>query len=205
MVLDLCVCDIFPRLDLPTRLIVLIHARENWRPSNTGHLARLALRNSKVVVRKDPIDYAHTATLVGDPKNAVVLFPRENAQALTPELVASLPRPLTLICPDGSWRQASKMVVRDPVLRALPRVFLPFSGRASVYRLRVETRPEGLATFEAIARALGAIEGAEVAERLEQAFRIYTDRALWARGRLSLAEAKASLAGTVFAESAKKS
>jgi DTW domain-containing protein YfiP len=73
---------------------------------------------------------------------------------------------------------------------------LPASGEPSVYRLRVETREEGLATFEAIARVLGVIEGDDVRDQLEKAVRIFTDRLLWARGRLPLAEAAQSLLGT---------
>ena len=53
-----------------------------------------------------------------------------------------------------------------------------------------------MATFEAMARALGVLEGDKVRVQLEDAFRIFTDRLLWARGRLPFAEAAESLRAT---------
>jgi DTW domain-containing protein YfiP len=196
MVEDLCVCEVFPSLKLKTRVVTLIHHKEYWKPSNTGHLVRIALENSLVKVRRDPINYVETAHLLQPEAVNLALFPSKDSQELSPKFIRSLKGPINLIVPDGSWRQASKMIVRDPVLRGLPRVFLPASGEPSVYRLRVETREEGLATFEAIARVLGVIEGDDVRDQLEKAFRIFTDRLLWARGRLPLAEAAQSLLGT---------
>ena len=196
MVEDLCVCAVFPSLKLKTRVVTLIHHREYWKPSNTGHLVRIALENSLVKVRRDPINYLETAHLLKPDMVNLALFPSGDSQELSPKFVRSLSGPVNLIVPDGSWRQASKMIVRDPVLRGLPRVFLPASGEPSQYRLRVETREEGLATFEAIARVLGVLEGDPVRKQLEEGFKIFTDRLLWARGRLPLAEAAPSLRGT---------
>lgn len=196
MAVDLCVCEVFPRFKLETRIVTLIHHREYWKPSNTGHLAGLALENSLVKVRRDPINYTETAHLFHPDHTNLVLFPSDDAEVLTPKFLRKLKRPITLVVPDGSWRQASKMVARDPVLRALPRVVIPAGGAPSVYRLRVETRVEGMATFEAIARALGCIEGSEIQKALEDSFRVLTDRLLWARGRLPIAEAVYSLKNT---------
>ena len=41
-----------------------------------------------------------------------------------------------------------------------------------------------MATLEAIARALGILEGAWVREALEQLFRVMVERTLWLRGTL---------------------
>jgi hypothetical protein len=41
--------------------------------------------------------------------------------------------------------------------------------------------------MEAIARALGLLEGPHVQEALERVFRIVVERALWARGTLATA------------------
>lgn len=183
MTIDTCVCEDFPHFTLPTRVSVWIHAREYWKPSNTGHLARLGLSNSMVMIRRNPIDYEKEIPLVADGYTNIVLFPSENAKVLDQDFIASISGPINLVVTDGSWRQASKMVSRHPRLRSLPRVFLPV-GAPSEYRLRVETRPEGMATFEAIARALGVLEGKRVQESLEQGFRLVTDRILRTRGRL---------------------
>ena len=62
------------------------------------------------------------------------------------------------------------------------------TGDPSVYRLRSEPREGGLATFEAIVRALCILEGERAAE-LEQTmlklFNIMVERTCWLRGTLS--------------------
>lgn len=57
-------------------------------------------------------------------------------------------------------------------------------GPPSIYRLRQETQAGGLATLEAIARALGILEGASIQRELERVLRIMVERTLWARGAL---------------------
>ncbi len=52
----------------------------------------------------------------------------------------------------------------------------------TMYRLRHETRDGGLATIEAIARALGVLEGGHVRSALEKVFRAMVERTLWSRG-----------------------
>jgi DTW domain-containing protein YfiP len=110
------------------------------------------------------------------------LFPGEGATPLV-EFVGSS-KAVSLIVPDGTWRQASKVQHRVPCLANVPLVSLP-KGPASKYRLRHETRDDGLATMEAIARALGVLEGQATQEALEHVFCMMVDRALWARGELA--------------------
>jgi DTW domain-containing protein YfiP len=45
-----------------------------------------------------------------------------------------------------------------------------------------------LATLEAVALALGILEGAAVADALMRVYRIMTERTLWTNGRISAAE-----------------
>jgi DTW domain-containing protein YfiP len=65
----------------------------------------------------------------------------------------------------------------------VPCVTLP-PDVASIYRLRAEAHGHGLATIEAIARALGILEGAHAREALERVFRAMVERTLWARGTI---------------------
>ena len=89
--------------------------------------------------------------------------------------------------PDGTWRQASKVRQRVPGLRDVPCVSLP-PDEPSIYRLRAEAHGHGLATIEAIARALGILEGLHVRHALEQVFRAMVERTLWSRGELATAD-----------------
>jgi DTW domain-containing protein len=173
-----CVCALAPHLQIRTRLLLLLHDDEAKKPTNTGRLAALCCANSQVLVRgrrNEPLDLSF---LVG--QNAVVLCPDETATVARP--VAG---PLTLIVPDGSWRQASKMPRREPMLRDLPRITLPpLSPRLPA--LRRETKDNGLPTFVAIAHALGLIEDPAIERALLAFYDVVAERIVRARqGQLS--------------------
>jgi len=168
-----CVCALMPRLHTRTRLLVILHAAEAKKPTNTGRLAALCSDNSQVLVRgrrNEPLDLGFLAG-----QNAVVLCPDESATLLQRATL-----PLTLVVPDGSWRQASKMPRREPMLRDLPRVRLPaLTPRAPA--LRRETKDQGLATFVAIAHALGIIEDPALEQTLLEFYDVVAERIVRAR------------------------
>ena len=189
---SLCVCALLPRLATRTRLLLVIHHFEARKPSNTGLLAAECLPNHQVVVRgleegagrtEEPLD-------LGPPTRPLLLFPAPDALPLD-EVVRHArgdERPVTLIVPDGNWRQAGKVRQRVAGLRDVPCVVLPPEPAApTTYRLRSEPHPQGMATLEAIARALGILEGnagREVRAALEEVFLVVVERTLWSRGLL---------------------
>lgn len=178
---DLCLCDLIPVIQMETKLIVIVGKRESSVPTNTGRLAALAIPNCVTLIRGDierPYDLAEH---LPEGNHHMLLYPSPEAEVLTPEYVATLKRPITLVVPDGNWRQANKMRRRDPVMYSLPVVKIP-AGVATKYRVRKESQAEGLATIEAIARALGAIEGQNVQDQLERLFNIMVTRTLASRG-----------------------
>jgi DTW domain-containing protein YfiP len=177
---QLCICALIPspKIETRTRLVLFIHRYEDRKPTNTGRLATECLANSEVFVRGH--DTAPSAPFVCDPSSrALLLFPHEDAKPLAPPAPGDLP--VTLIVPDGTWRQASKVRKRVPGLRDMPCVSLPL-GAPSIYRLRSEAHETGLATIEAIARAMDILEGAHVGRALELVFRAMVERTLWSRG-----------------------
>jgi DTW domain-containing protein YfiP len=186
---SLCVCALIPRIETRTRLVLVIHKSEYRKPTNTGRLAAECLVGSVVVVRGNmgepsPLFVAPAGT------QPVLLFPHEESVSLA--LVAERARrrptePVTLIVPDGTWRQASKIRQRVPGLRDVPCASLPLE-EPSIYRLRAEAHPTGLATIEAIARAMGVLEGPHVREQLERVFRAMVERTLWSRGEVETAD-----------------
>jgi len=177
---SLCVCALLPRFETRTRVVLVIHRYEHRKPSNTGRLAIECLPNSEVVVRGH--EAQPSAPLSFDPASQpLLLFPHEDAPPL--ERLAGGGRPVTLVVPDGTWRQASKVRQRVPGLRDVPCVSLP-PDVPSIYRLRAEAHGHGLATLEAIARALGILEGPEVRASLERVLRAMVERTLWARGTI---------------------
>ena len=179
----LCICTLIPRLTPRTRVAVVLHHREARKPTNTGQFAARCLERSSVTIIGER-DHPYDLPPIGDHELPLVLFPDDDAQPIAS--YRGSPRPIVLFVPDGTWRQASKLPRRIAALSALPRVTLPDAGRTA-YQLRSEVREGGLATFEAIARALAVLEG-DAGPAIEQAmtavFRIMVDRTLWLRGAL---------------------
>ena len=66
----------------------------------------------------------------------------------------------------------------------MPRVKIGKPDRAK-FHLRAQHRPEGMATLQAIAHALGVIEGDGVKAQLMKLYDLRVERTLLARGRLS--------------------
>jgi DTW domain-containing protein YfiP len=181
---SLCVCALIPspRLETRTRLVLFIHRGEDRKSTNTGRIAAECLANSEVFVRGD---HAHPSEPLTWKRTSqpVLLFPHEDARPLA-ELAANTVGPITLVVPDGNWRQASKVRRRVPGVSELPCAWLPATAR-STYRLRTESRAAGLATLEAIARAMGILEGMHIQRALERVFRALVERTLWARGAVA--------------------
>jgi DTW domain-containing protein YfiP len=181
---SLCVCALIPRIETRTRVLLVIHFAEDRKPTNTGRLATECLVNSEVVVRGHRGDAAAPLPIASG-STPVLLYPAEDAVPLA-ELAPTLGKtPITLIVPDGNWRQAAKVRQRVPGLREVPCATLPASkAKPSMYRLRSEAHEHGLATIEAIARALGILEDEAVEAALERPFRAMVERTLWVRGDL---------------------
>lgn len=189
----MCICALAPRLDLATRVVIFMHASEIPRTTNTARPALLALANSEIRVRgvrEEPVD---ALDLIADPATEpLLLYPTEDAEDLTPALADSLRqagRRATLVVPDGSWRQGAKVQARTPGIVAMRRVRLPEGGPGE-YFLRTAPHPGWLSTYEAIARALGVIEGDEVRETLMDYFHLKIDRMRWARSDILEADVR---------------
>src|SRR5580658_5324854 len=178
----LCLCGEIVPLILATRVTLYMHWRERFRATNTGWLACLALPNSEIRLRGARVQEFRTAE-AAPLKNALLLFPTEDAVELTPEWLARQPRPVTLVVPDGSWNQAKKVPYRESGVAGIPNVKLAI-GAPSCYRLRHSPHVQNLSTLETIARALGVIEGREVQESLESLFLKMVERRLWSMGQL---------------------
>jgi DTW domain-containing protein YfiP len=179
---SLCMCAQMPRLDLKTRVVLIVHAKELKRTTNTGRLAHQCLSNSAMYIRgqgRAQLDLS-ALTSAGNYRS-LVFFPSDDAVELTAEFVQQDPRPIQLIVPDGNWRQAAKVPNRHPELAGLPRVRITAANQAK-HHLRAESTPYGMSTLEAVARALGVIESREIFEKLYSVYGEKLKRTLKARG-----------------------
>jgi DTW domain-containing protein len=164
-----CVCELMVPLALETRVVLIMHYKELPKTTATGPMALAALENSELHVhgrQGQPVELDH---LHDEQRRVLVLFPQAGAEPLSEVFRSEDARPVTLVVPDGSWRQASRIARRiGAVARAQP-VTLP-PGPATRWGVRRENHPAGLATFEAIARALGYLESEAVRLELESSF-----------------------------------
>lgn len=184
MHLELCICALIEPIEIRTRVVVIMHAKEEGKSSNSGRLVPLALRSGEVRVRGRKAAPMSQQGLVDPGHLNLVLYPADDAKVLAPEWLEADGRPVSLFVPDGNWRQAKRVARREPSLVDLQRVILP-PGPPSRYRLRSHPDPKRVSTFEAIARALGIIEGPKVQAHLEGVFDLLVERTLWTRGELS--------------------
>jgi DTW domain-containing protein YfiP len=176
-----CLCALIPRLEFKTRIVVVMHYREWSKTTATAPLFALAAPSCEIRLRgrkEAPFD---AEGIILPERRTLLLYPSEDAEELSPSLIAEDPRPITLVVPDGSWRQASKIAQREPTLQNLSQVVLPDMG-PSRYRLRNEPKEGGLSTFEAMARALRVLEGEAIYQRLDTLFTTMVERTLSTRG-----------------------
>jgi tRNA-uridine aminocarboxypropyltransferase len=172
LLFEICVCSILPCVVARTEIVLIRHITELLLTSNTGRFAHLALPKSTIFAYGggDRFDPAPLAA----PRTALLYC-------------SGPPRPLPfvpdrLIVLDGSFRQARRMYKRIPELRALPELSLP-APLITPTRLRQPTRAEGMSTIEAVAAALAALEGAELAAPLWALHAELVSRADRVRGR----------------------
>jgi DTW domain-containing protein YfiP len=149
-----CICDRIPRIETRTRFVILRHAWELDKGSNTGRIAHLALPNSVVHdigLKDQPFDPGWI------PERAALLFPD-----VARDVHES---PETVVVLDGTWGQAKRMVHRNEALWRLPRLRLDTPPERR--RLRTPPRVEGMSTIEAMAQVLARYEDADKARELD--------------------------------------
>lgn len=186
--LDRCICKLITSLDLKTKIALVIHRKELKRTTNTGQLALKCLVNSEIRIRGEqnckPLDLSDLLTAN---YQTYLFFPSDDAVELTSELVQSSPLPIQLIVPDGNWRQASKVFSRHPELKLLIKVKISNVNTSNLH-LRTEHTPEGMATLQAIALALGIIEGPNVQKILLDLYDAKLKQTLIGRGKQKFLE-----------------
>ncbi|HKO51411.1 MAG TPA: DTW domain-containing protein [Polyangiaceae bacterium] len=169
---EICVCSVLPRIEARTEIVLIRHITEQLMTSNTGRFAALSLSKSRILA------YGGGDTFDPTPLRApgtALLYCSGPARPLpfVPE---------RLIVLDGSFRQARRMYKRVAELRDLPEFSLP-APPITPTRLRQPTQPEGMSTIEAIAAALAALEGPELAAPLWALHAELVSRADRMRGR----------------------
>lgn len=151
-----CYCAHLAPVAARSRLLVLQHPREHEKAIGTAKIAALGLTDARIAVGVDFAQDAGVRAALRDPdRPAVLLYPGPGARDLARERPDG---PVTLVVIDGTWHQARSLWRHNPWLSELPRyAFEP--PRPSDYRIRREPKAQYVSTVEAVALALGALEG----------------------------------------------
>lgn len=171
-----CVCGSVLAVPTRTEVVVVRHARESFKSTGTARIASLAMPNLRILDFNDDAEPARTELSQGLPEGTFVLFPTDDAAA--PWDGAAVKRLLVL---DGTWRQTRRMYGKLPALHGLPKLALPEKA-ARVLRLRDSKFEAGRSTLEAIAEAIGLLEGEAVAAPLHALHATHVERVFRARG-----------------------
>jgi DTW domain-containing protein len=175
--LEICICDVVPRVTTRVEVLIVQHVTETRLTSNTGRLAALSLSNARLIEYGGGEPFDERALTDA---NSVLLYSAgpSSPAGSTPEL----PKVVKLVVLDGSFRQARRMYKRIHALRALPELALP-APRVAPVRLRQPPHETGMSTLEAIAHALALLEGERVAEPLHALQAEFVQRMDALRGR----------------------
>jgi DTW domain-containing protein YfiP len=138
-----------------TKVVILQHPRERAMKMNTARIAHVGLDGSELHVGVRFDEHARVRELAREPRGRVaLLYPGTDGGSAS---VLDAP-PATLVVVDGTWTTARKIIARNRLLLALPRVSLRPAG-PSAYRIRREPAAHCLSTVEAIVAALTMLEG----------------------------------------------
>ena len=177
-----CLCPYKVTAASETRVWLLTHPYEHYKPTNTGRLIGDILDTTEVFTwyrtEPDPILLAR----LEDPRFApFVVFPDDQPdyaeRVVGPDAVQAAKRDgriPVLVLLDGTWRQARRMFRKSPYLERLP--VLPLhSERTTRYRLRKAASSEHLCTAEVAAELLHQTGDGEAAAILDDYFDAFND------------------------------
>lgn len=178
---ELCICSQIKKIKVSTKLLLVIHAKELKRTTNSGRIAVAALENSELLIRGQIGNPLELTSVLTEEYESILFFPTEDAVELSEDFITQIKKPIQLIVPDGNWRQASKVAVRHKEFSQLKKVMIKEKNLAQ-FHLRKETSEFGMSTLEAIAKAFGVIEGPDIEKQLQALYQLKLKNTLKGRG-----------------------
>lgn len=178
---NLCVCSELHPTQCESLVSLIVHVSELKLTSNTAQfIEKLLPQNAEIVIRGRMNEVFEPTAILERPGRALFLFPTEDAVELNEEFKEKYPGPYHIIIPDGNWNQAKRVKKREEGLKDVMSVKLP-PGIFGEYQLRRAPQPEWVSTFEAVAHALGILEGTRVRDHLMTFFRHWVKTTLYNR------------------------
>jgi DTW domain-containing protein YfiP len=171
-----CVCAGLGPVESALQVDVLMHSREQWRPSSTGKLIERVVTGAR----------AHVYRREAPPERATIAAAGRELWILHPlgESLATMTLPpaanVQVLLLDGSWGEAAEMVrAVEPWGR---RVSVPMTGK-SRYWLREQQGEGKFSTIEALLAVLAVLQERDAEAHLRLHFELLVYATLLARGR----------------------
>ena len=175
--IEWCICPQISKMKNFSDIILITHALDEKKPSNTGKII------STTLTKCETIRYGHIDERLDiqslSKRNILLLYPNEDSQEITKDLYESLKKPAILVL-DGTWHQASKLANKFKKIGA-KFIHLP-QGNYSKYLLRSSGREERLCTAQALIECLKIL--GEDTLNFENALNLFIEKNLQIRGRL---------------------
>ena len=179
-----CLCAALRPVASAVAVDVLIHRRENWRPTSTGKLVARTLQGSRTHVYQR-VQPPTRETIARPDRELWILHPGgEPVENLLPR-PADQPAPQVLLL-DGNWGQAGEML---RAVQGWGRLVRLSQTGASRYWLRSQERLDQFSTAEALIAVLQSLGEVEAASQFGLQFELHVYATLRARGHKEGAEA----------------
>lgn len=172
-----CLCEALQPVESPAAVDVLIHRRENWRPTSTGKLVARTLVGARTHVYQR-VDPPTRESIARPGRELWILHPQgEPVERLVPR-PADEPAPQVLLL-DGNWAQAGEML---RTVQGWGRPVRLSQTGASRFWLRSQEHLDRFSTAEALIAVLQALGDTGAADRLRLQFELHVYATLRARG-----------------------
>lgn len=174
-----CICAGAEMINLPLQVDVLMHKREQLRPTSTGKLVNRVIPSSRnILFEAESPPRRESVALPG--RELWILHP--NGADLPTEVS---PSNIQVVLLDGTWREAARMSQTVTTWGRLVR--LPMSA-LSRYWLRKKQGEESYSTIEALLFLLSALGLSKEESRLRLQFELHVYAGLRSRGIMSTAK-----------------
>ena len=170
---SMCICQWITPTVHKVEVVILQHPQEVTNVKGSARLLHLSLPLSRLVAGEvfDPLSLQELLTTPRPtssviPKHTILLYPdlpHDMVPGVAPPPVLTQgwlqdTSQLRLIVIDGTWRKSRKILYKNPLLQAIPRLSLR-DMPASQYLIRKAHRTDQLSTLEATCAALMQLEG----------------------------------------------
>ncbi len=176
-----CICAALREVALPLQVDVLMHHREQWRPSSTGHLIARAVAGSRRHLWQRERGLLKAEDVRRSGRELWILHPHGRPM---PE--DAVPEGVQVLLIDGAWKEATLMARGVSGWGRL--VSLPMTGE-SRYLLRTQQGGGRFSTFEALLFLVEAFGLAEAHAALRMQFELHVYAGLRSRGAKEAAAA----------------